>query len=174
MIANSPIIEALRECKELTSEHLKSLIDQSPSPAIAVRGALKKASDILDAFFLDDKDVRHLVQARAWFADKILKLLWEEFDWKGKDDISLIAVGGYGRGELHPHSDIDILILSKNELCPNYAEAVSAFVTQLWDLRLDIGQSVRTIDECVESASDDITIATNLLETRTIAGNDVL
>jgi len=174
MIANSPIIEALKECEELTSGHLKSLIDQSPSPAIAVRGALKKASDILDAFFLDDKDVRYLVQARAWFADKILKLLWEEFDWKGKDDISLIAVGGYGRGELHPHSDIDILILSKNELCPNYAEAVSAFVTQLWDLRLDIGQSVRTIDECVESASDDITIATNLLETRTIAGNDVL
>jgi len=174
MIANSPIIEALKECEELTSGHLKSLIDQSPSPAIAVRGALKKASDILDAFFLDDKDVRYLVQARAWFADKILKLLWEEFDWKGKDDISLIAVGGYGRGELHPHSDIYILILSKNELCPNYAEAVSAFVTQLWDLRLDIGQSVRTIDECVESASDDITIATNLLETRTIAGNDVL
>jgi len=174
MITNSPIIEALTECEELTSEHLKSLIDQSPSPAIAVRGALKKASDILDAFFLDDKDIRQLVQARAWFADKILKLLWEEFDWKGKDDISLIAVGGYGRGELHPHSDIDILILSKNELCQNYAEAVSNFVTLLWDLRLDIGQSVRTIDECVESASDDITIATNLLETRTIAGNDVL
>ncbi len=174
MITNSPIIEALKESEELTSEYLKSLIDQSPSPAIAVRGALKKSSDILDAFFLDNKDIKQLVQARAWFADKILKLLWEEFDWKGKDDISLIAVGGYGRGELHPHSDIDILILSKNELCQNYAEAVSSFVTLLWDLRLDIGQSVRTIDECIDSASDDITIATNLLETRTIAGNDVL
>lgn len=174
MIANSPIIEALKESGELTSEHLKSLIDQSPSPAIAVRGALKKASDILDTFFLGDRDIKQLVQARAWFADKILKLLWEEFDWKGKDNISLIAVGGYGRGELHPYSDIDILILSKDELSQDYAEAVSDFVTLLWDLRLDIGQSVRTIDECIDAASDDISIATNLLETRTIAGNDIL
>ncbi len=174
MIDSSPIIEALRNNEALAPEHLKSTIDQAPSPSIAARNALKKASALLDEIFLHDRNVKQLVEARAWFVDLILKLLWEHFNWKGKDDISLIAVGGYGRGELHPYSDIDILILVKEEITPEYAESISQFVTLLWDLRLDIGHSVRTIDECIAAAADDITIATNLLETRTIAGNDVL
>ncbi len=174
MIVNSPIIEALKENKELSVDCLKSTIEQAPAPAIAARNALKKASELLDGFFMHDRDIKQLVEARAWFVDLILKLLWEQFDWKGRDNISLIAVGGYGRGELHPYSDIDILILIQNEISPDYEETISQFVTLLWDLRLDIGHSVRTVEECIESASEDITIATNLLETRTIAGNDIL
>ena len=174
MIANSPIIEALREDKTLSFDYLTSVIAEAPSPAIAARDALRIASERLDSFFLDNQDIKQIVEARAWFVDQILKLIWEQFNWKGKDNISLLAVGGYGRGELHPYSDIDILILVQTEISDEYAESISQFVTLLWDLRLDIGHSVRTIEECIESASDDITIATNLLETRTIAGNDIL
>ncbi|WP_250657430.1 [protein-PII] uridylyltransferase [Alkalimarinus coralli] len=174
MIANSPIIEAFRESDELSLERLKLTIKSATAPAIAARNALKKASEQLDSFFMSDHDIKQIVEARAWFVDQILRFLWEQFDWKGKDNISLIAVGGYGRGELHPHSDIDILILAQAEIGPQYAEAITDFVTLLWDLKLDIGHSVRTIDECIESASQDITIATNLLESRTIAGNDIL
>lgn len=174
MFENSPVIDALSNSEELSIDHLKSTIEQARAPAIEARKALKKASDIIDDFFTDNCDIKALVEARAWFVDVVLKLLWEQFNWKGKDDISLIAVGGYGRGELHPQSDIDILILIQDQMSPEYEDDISQFITLLWDLNLDIGHSVRTIEECIESASNDITIATNLLETRTVAGNDIL
>lgn len=83
---------------------------------------------------------------------------------------ALVAVGGYGRGELYPHSDVDLLILLEHE--PNVAEeeAIGQFVTALWDLGLEVGQSTRTVEQCLEEASRDITVQTALLEARFILG----
>lgn len=84
---------------------------------------------------------------------------------------ALCAVGGYGRGELYPYSDIDILVLIPAE--PNIEEKsqLEAFVQTLWDIGLEVGASVRTINDCLEESKKDITIETTLLETRFLLGN---
>lgn len=124
-----------------------------------------------DAF--NECDINDLLISRAAFVDAILCKLWcqhhlDEFQ------ISLVAVGGYGRGELHPYSDVDILLLIQDDIEPELEEGISQFITQLWDIKLDIGHSVRSVKECLEQANKDITIATNLMEMRQIAGNKAL
>jgi [protein-PII] uridylyltransferase len=79
-------------------------------------------------------------------------------------------VGGYGRGELHPESDIDILILVESGKPKTWQEAISQFVTLLWDIGLEVGQSVRTPKECCKMAANDLTVTTNLIESRVIYG----
>jgi [protein-PII] uridylyltransferase len=118
--------------------------------------------------------VANLVRARAKFIDEILASLWHHFDLDRQKQLSLIAVGGYGRGELHPFSDIDLLILTESRLNPALQEQIGKFVTLLWDLRLEVGHSVRTIKESVSLGKDDITIATNLMEMRFLCGNKQL
>ena len=137
-------------------------------PAIEARRLLRLASDELDIQYQAGADVRTLVACRSKVMDTLLQGIWQTFGFN--DDASLIAVGGYGRAELHPYSDIDLLILTPGEMTPELGENISMFITLLWDLRLDIGHSVRSIEECVLAARDDVTIATNLLETRTIIG----
>lgn len=149
----------------------KSLIT-SKTPAVDVKNILQKAKLTFDKMFLNGSDIRELVYTKSQLMDRLLSGLWARFSFP--ETACLIAVGGYGRGELHPHSDIDLLILVKSEISNELGEALSAFITLLWDLKLDIGHSVRTIEECIESAKDDVTICTNLLETRTIIGPDHL
>ncbi len=122
--------------------------------------------------FLNHHPVTSLVLARSDYMDLLLERLWQHFGFDDIYNISLVAVGGFGRGELHPLSDIDILILSNNKL-PNALEAkISEFITFLWDLRLEVGHSVRTVNECAEIGRDDLTVATNLQESRLICGSE--
>lgn len=121
----------------------------------------------------ENNDVNDLLNARAVFVDAILAKLWcqhhlDEFQ------ISLVAVGGYGRGELHPFSDVDILLLTQQDIELELEEKISSFITQLWDIKLDIGHSVRSIKECLKQAVNEVTVATNLMEMRQIAGNETL
>lgn len=118
--------------------------------------------------------VNVLVKARARFIDDVLVQLWHQFGLHKSKDLSLIAVGGYGRGELHPCSDIDLLILTESRLSSAQQEAIGQFIAILWDLRLEVGHSVRTLKESVKLGKDDITIATNLLEMRLLTGNKTL
>ena len=118
-------------------------------------------------------EITLLVAARAHFVDLILTKLWCQHHLD-EYQISLVAVGGYGRRELHPYSDVDILLLTQEQVEDELAESISAFITQLWDVKLDIGHSVRSIKECLKQAVDDVTIATNLMEMRQICGNESL
>ncbi len=122
--------------------------------------------------FLEGDDIRYLIYERSDFIDLILHYAWHQHAWD--DDISLIAVGGYGRGELHPNSDIDILVLLDNRAGKKYDDNIRSFVTFLWDIGLEVGSSVRTLKECIAIAKKDITVATNVIEARRIAGNDEL
>lgn len=121
--------------------------------------------------FTAQVDVLELVAARTEFTDRLLIRLWKKFGLDQHTSLALIAVGGYGRGELHPHSDIDILILNQKTISHAVGEHVSQFLTFLWDLRLDVGHAVRSLKECIQHGKEDITIATNLLESRLIFGS---
>ncbi len=90
------------------------------------------------------------------------------------DSVALLAVGGYGRGELFPHSDVDLMFLLPSAPDEETRGRLSAMVGALWDVGLEIGQTVRTLDECLDVAAQDITIQTNLLEARLLHGNQPL
>ena len=144
------------------------------SPIAAFKKALKQAREVLDARFHEGRDIRRQVEDRAWFVDQILRCAWERFDWSEDADIALLAVGGYGRGELHPYSDIDLLILLDSADHEIFRESIEGFLTLLWDIGLEVGQSVRSVDECAQEARADLTVVTNLMESRTIAGPEHL
>ncbi|PXX89146.1 [protein-PII] uridylyltransferase [Marinobacter vulgaris] len=153
---------------------LEARISGDASPIRAARQLLKDRYEADAEAFRQGADVRALVHSRSGTLDTVLALIWNRYAFSASEDISLVAVGGYGRGELHPHSDIDLLILTRNGIEESWQDDLGAFVTLLWDLKLDIGHSVRSIDESLNAARQDVTILTNLLETRTIAGPDEL
>ncbi|WP_417517391.1 [protein-PII] uridylyltransferase [Marinobacter sp.] len=155
-------------------QELEARISGDTSPVMAARELLKQRYDADAEAFRQGADVRALVHSRADTVDTALRLIWNRYPYSSSPDIALIAVGGYGRGELHPHSDIDLLILTRDGIEPGWQEDLGAFVTLLWDLKLDIGHSVRSIEESKAAARGDIATLTNLLETRTIAGPDEL
>ncbi|MCP9338121.1 [protein-PII] uridylyltransferase [Stutzerimonas xanthomarina] len=144
------------------------------SPIAAFKKVIRKAREVLDARFLAGQDIRSLIEGRAWFVDQILRAAWARFDWDNEAAIALVAVGGYGRGELHPYSDIDLLILLDNNDQEIFRDAIERFLTLLWDIGLEVGQSVRSVQECAEEARADLTVITNLMESRTIAGPERL
>jgi len=144
------------------------------SPIPAFKKVIGKARQVLDARFLAGCDIRRLIIDRAWFVDQILRAAWSRFDWSQDADIALVAVGGYGRGELHPYSDIDLLILLDDSDQELFRDAIEGFLTLLWDIGLEVGQSVRSVAECAEEARADLTVITNLMESRTIAGPERL
>ncbi len=138
------------------------------------RDALKNAHQTIEQRFIEGQQAAELVHLRAEVIDQILSLAWHDYFRADDLNIALIAVGGYGRAELHPGSDIDILILLRNADHEHYREALELFIMFLWDIGLEVGQSVRSIQECIDAARDDITIATNLMEARHLIGPQYL
>lgn len=144
-------------------------ITLSNSAVPAYKKCLKKAETTMNQWFDEGENIQTLVRGRAWLIDQILSLAWSHL-LDGNDDIALLAVGGYGRGELHPFSDIDLLILLQKEDPGDHRKGIEQFLTLLWDINLQAGSSVRSINECARQASKDLSIITNLMESRTIAG----
>ena len=145
---------------------------ENGDPIEVFRNALTAAQDHFNNRFHEGEEVHHLVNEQSQFADVILRHAWQRFEWDA--DISLIAVGGYGRGELHPHSDIDLLILMRRNKPEKYRTSIEQFLTFLWDIQLKIGHSTRCLSQCVDEARGDITVATNLMETRLLCGDGKL
>lgn len=144
--------------------------DLSSGNRISVfKNAISAANRHFDNRYDEGAEIRGLIYERAFFIDCILHYVWHQFHWD--TEAALIAVGGYGRGELHPFSDVDILLLFEKDNIDDYREPLEGFLTLCWDIGLDIGHSVRTLRECVEYAKDDITVATNLMECRSIVGS---
>jgi len=142
------------------------------NPIASCKDAITRVTQAMHRQFRDGVSAATLIRQRAAFLDTLLGILWDQRDW-GDADIAVVAVGGYGRGELHPHSDIDLLFLL-GESSERQREQLSDYLTLLWDIGLNIGHSVRTVAECVDQASADITVLTNLLEARVIRGNSQL
>ena len=148
---------------------------QGKPPIPAFKLAISQAQSIMEQHFRKTLDAVTLVHSRSWFMDELLACAWQLYFKDNASNIALLAVGGYGRGELHPKSDIDVLLLSKDEAAfSEHSEAMQGFITFMWDIKLDVGHGVRTLDDCKNEAEKDLTIATNLMETRTLSGPDTL
>jgi [protein-PII] uridylyltransferase len=144
---------------------------QASSPlAPVLRKALSQGDATLHERFARGVNPSLLVHQRAWLVDQILKQAWTRLVGP-HHELALLAVGGYGRGELHPGSDVDVLILLKQGSAEDWRGPIEHFVTVLWDIGLQVGHSVRNIDECAEQATRDITIATSLMEARLLWGD---
>ncbi|HDJ85646.1 MAG TPA: [protein-PII] uridylyltransferase, partial [Chromatiales bacterium] len=141
----------------------------------ACRDALDRAREDLAAQFAAGAPVRELVHKQARLIDRLLEYAWHRLLPGAGADLALVAVGGYGRGELHPASDIDLLILVADDAArERHRAAIEQFLTLLWDLGAEVGHSVRSVEECVDEARRDITVATNLMEARLLAGPQAL
>ena len=145
----------------------KALTDDSPGSS---RVALDLASANIKERFIAGESVVDLVHLRAAVIDHLLVHLWRRYANYCAGVASLVAVGGYGRGELHPSSDVDIMLLLPDNLPESCEPELSDFVTALWDVGLEIGHSVRTIAQCHEQAIKDLTVATTLIEARLLDG----
>jgi [protein-PII] uridylyltransferase len=126
----------------------------------------------LEADFLKDPySVESVVLARSNGVDALLKDIWQAFEIDSK--LCLVAVGGFGRGELHLYSDIDLLILIPNGTHDLHQKSVSSFLTFLWDVGLEVGHATRDINDC-EIEINDLSVVTNLLESRLLIGKNAL
>ncbi|MEO0573900.1 MAG: [protein-PII] uridylyltransferase [Pseudomonadota bacterium] len=130
------------------------------------RSSLHDAKAALAQRFLRGEPVETLVAAQAALVDALLLYLWH--DAGVSDDIALIAVGGYGRSELHPGSDVDIMLLLADQ--KTNTESAARFITQLWDCGIELGHSVRTVEDCAREAREDVTVVTTLMESRLLCG----
>ncbi len=137
--------------------------------AITLREQLKQGRQVIVADYEQDRRTERLLKRIAQHADQILSEAWNRFSMP--KSAALVAVGGYGRGELFPYSDIDLLILLPEAPDAPLRDKLEQLVQTLWDLGLDIGHSIRTIDECLTESAADITVQTSLLESRLITGN---
>ena len=162
---DDPPDPALREFRRLLAEN------NDPNE---YREMLATAGDALNERFRAGESVATLVRLRADMVDALLIRLWRQHSSDLDGQVALIAVGGYGRRELHPCSDIDIMLLLGDDLPDGSDTTLSAFVTTLWDLGLDIGHSARTVSDCQREAAADITVATTLMESRLLDGSPAL
>ena len=157
--------------------HLGSVIQKVESQGCTIsayRNALSDARKALHELFVDGAPAAELIAWQSAVTDTLIIHLWDQIiPTCAASNLALVAVGGYGRAELHPNSDIDILILTEIEYQAS-DEEISRFVTSLWDLGLDVGHSVRDINHCVDEAQSDVTVITNLLESRLLCGAEKL
>ena len=119
--------------------------------------------------YLTRRQAGALLRGLSRAADRLLQRVWQAHDLP--TNAALVAVGGYGRDELYPHSDVDLLILLDDALPAADESRFEPLIGLLWDLGLHVGHSVRRLSECLTEAASDITIQTNLLESRLLAGN---
>ena len=149
-----------------------SNVSSNQSRNLGIPDWLKQIEDDISVALAKGVDIRSLVEARAEAIDSLLIELFKLHDLQ-QTELALFAVGGYGRGELSPYSDVDILLLSPDDLDKDTSQKVDAFVARLWDIGIEPGLAVRSIKDCFQVATD-ITVATNLLEGRLLAGNETL
>ncbi|MCE1181609.1 MAG: nucleotidyltransferase domain-containing protein, partial [Rhodocyclales bacterium] len=138
----------------------------------SLRAEVRAAQTRLQQDYEQNNDAAKLLRQRAINVDGILQKLWAALEFP--DTLALAAVGGYGRGQLFPASDIDLLILLPHPVSRDLEQKLETLVGHFWDIGLEIGHSVRTIQECLDAASADITVQTALIEARLLSGSEKL
>ncbi|MDH5649398.1 MAG: [protein-PII] uridylyltransferase [Gammaproteobacteria bacterium] len=151
------------------------LLSQESKPLFCFQSALEHGRHKIRADHFNNGNPETTVSLHAWLIDKLVIRAWKYHITRLSSPlpITLIAVGGYGRAELHPASDIDLMILAE-EFTPDLSKFTETFIQFLWDMGLEVGHSTRTLRECAREAKNDITVATNLMESRLLIGSETL
>lgn len=153
----------------------KSIVSNDEKEKIANwRKHLKAGFLALKADFSQNANTTKLFKQHCKLVDGLLAEIWLQAQIDKQ--CCLIAVGGYGRGELYPYSDIDLLILLPEQLADNtnFNSSIESLIGLLWDIGLNVGHSVRNLNECIDEARKDITVQTNLIESRLLIGETTL
>jgi [protein-PII] uridylyltransferase len=153
---------------------LDEALAASGSPLEVFKQRLKQGKQILGQQFENGTGAPVLIRARSWQIDKVLMRAWARFMGADTGHATLVAVGGYGRSELMPGSDVDLLILLPDDENNRFDAQITELLTFLWDIGLEVGHSVRTIQDCIEQSLADVTVVTNLMEARLLAGSEEL
>ena len=157
----------------------------APVEVARLRAEFRNGKAVLIAQFDAARPTAHaatrLLRALARLVDRTLAAVWADAGMP--PEAALVAAGGYGRGELFPHSDVDVLVLLPNAVKTHRGQrsppgtpgealrgAIERFVTACWDIGLEIGSSVRSVDECLQESARDVTVQTALLEARRVCG----
>ncbi len=153
---------------EVLNQDFKSVTSAIP----IFKQVLKDGDAILNRQFESGIEITRLLYDRAFLVDQILLKAWNVNITN--DELSLVAVGGYGRGELYPGSDVDLMIIQPAKIKTETQSEIESFIRFLWDIGLEVGHSVRTVKDCIREAKSDITVATNIMESRLLIGRDDL
>ncbi len=148
-------------------------LNSTNNPIALFKETISRTAQALHERFEQGDDITALIHLRAKIIDRLLIEAWQ-YKITNITSTALVAVGGYGRGELHPASDIDLMILLAEEEDDALSSELGELITFFWDIGLEIGHSVRTIKECSDEAQADITVATNLMEARLLFGPEAL
>ena len=149
----------------------------SPTQSLALfRAALRGGRTALRELYQAGMNVDILLRRHAGLIDELLSRAWTLHQplLDPKINIALVAVGGYGRGELYPHSDVDLLLLLERDTHERVRPFAESFLQFLWDLGLEVGHSTRSLKDCIAESKKDITVATNLMESRLLIGEPAL
>ena len=174
--------ESIRRAKSILTadaagldwDKIRSQLNDPQSSIQSYRGILLAGRQALEFRFLTGEDVESLVRDQALLVDELVTSAWHRCVGPAANEIALLAVGGYGRGELHPGSDVDLLILLAHKADQATEDVVGAFLAWLWDIGLEVGHSTRTVAQCREESEADLGVATTLMEGRLLCGNDAL
>lgn len=148
-----------------------------------LKSALRNADTRLEALFIQHpNDARAFVAAKSWLTDMIVTTVLDFVQTRlhpnpnpsDGERVAILAVGGYGRAEMAPHSDIDLLFLVPWKVTGWVEKVIESTLYCFWDMRLKVGHASRNIDECLRLGRDDVTIRTALLEHRFLMGNQTL
>jgi [protein-PII] uridylyltransferase len=145
-------------------------LEGAKNPQLLFKAALARGEKEIYERFQQRLAGHESVVLRSYLVDQILRTLYD-YIFNNQDNLALIAVGGYGRKELAPYSDIDILFLSQNDLSKNTQKNISKFLHFLWDLSFKVGHAARTINDTIEQAIADSVIYTGLLDARYVWGD---
>ena len=172
MNAHGKFLDQIADWPYLTS--VPAALEEGQFSPITFRQVLDQGSELLKDRFAANEPIEDLVRDRARLVDVALRAAWVSHAGKFTGDLGLIAVGGYGRGELHPSSDIDIMVLLPKSDSADWQPDIERFLTFLWDIGLEVGHSVRSIDDCQRESLADISVATTLFEARLLSGPEPL
>ena len=173
-MSTTAAIRALDRPGAVDRARLAHALDGPGSPVQPFRDVLGGAHRSLADRFRANEPVETLVRFRARVIDQVILTAWDHFAADLRDRCVLAAVGGYGRGELHPHSDVDLMVVPDRIGDAATDEAISRFFTFLWDIGLEVGHSVRTPADCEAESRNDVTVMTTMMESRMLAGPDGL